>query len=537
MERDMLMDDTDRIVVVGAGLSGLAALKELLEAGLNAVCYEKRLDIGGVFSEGGTYDSVELTVSNYFMAYSDLMPYGEEVRFWSRKEYKDYLDKYAEKFHLRERIIFDRTLDILEEHESGQWTAHFKNSHGVVESVTAQRVVICSGQFQKPNIPSLKGLDSFNGPVIHSSQYKNAELLKAFHNKKVLCFGMGESAADVIAEVASVAKKTILSLRRHHMFSSRYVSREKKKFGYATIDVLQSRYYHSLPAALKTDKVRKVAQDAVDHPSYEDGKPTARQLMCEHVLSAGDEPGSVVTKTERIFEAQSKYDFIVDATGVERIEGHKVTFISGKEETFDAILLCTGFRFDLPFLPERYQFKDIRDCYLQMFHPNLKETVSFVGFARPQQGGVPLMAEMQSRYLAQVLNGQKTLPEDMADQAHKDADKWRHEFYETPNVFGLVNGLRFNEHLAELIGCVPPVPNILLSPQKYFCYWFSHVWPSQYRLQGPGAREEAKQHWHKAPSATGWKQNVKSWLMMLYLRRRKGPHFDEKHRWRPILPR
>lgn len=526
----------ESVVVIGAGLSGLVALKELLATGMDVKCFEKGNDIGGVFSEIGTYDSVELTVSNYFMAYSDFMPYDEEIRFWKRSEYKDYLDAYAEKFNLRKHIQFNAALENVEQLESGRWQLSITDTNsgateGTTEKVVADRVAICSGQFQEANIPKIAGLETFSGPVIHSSQYTNVANLEQFHDKKVLCFGMGESAADIIAEIASIAKRTILSLRRHHMFSCRYVSREKKPFGYTTIDVLQSRFYHSLPAKFKSRRVRRVAKD-----SCAGHCPTpSRKLMSDHILAAGDEPGSVVTKTERIFNAQAEYDFVIDVSGVKSIENNTVEFNSGTRETFDAVMFCTGFKFHLPYLPEAYQFSDIRECYLQMFHPKIDSSLAFVGFARPQQGGVPLMSELQSRYLAMIWSGKVSLPKDIKSLAEADAQRWQTEFYETPKVFGLVNGLRFNERLAALIGCRPPCPNFFTHPKQYFCYWFSHVWPSQYRLVGPDSCNDAKARWDQAPSATSPKENLKSFLLMHYFRLRALFPASLKNKWRPIV--
>ena len=62
-------------VVIGAGPCGLVATKELLEAGHDVVCLEQSHVIGGVFStlRESSYDDLFLTVSNVFMAYSDLV--------------------------------------------------------------------------------------------------------------------------------------------------------------------------------------------------------------------------------------------------------------------------------------------------------------------------------------------------------------------------------------------------------------------------------------------------------------------------------
>lgn len=474
------------IAVIGAGLSGLATIKELLEAGHNVVCFEKSGDIGGVFSDHGTYDSVRLTVSNYFMAYSDFMPYEDTVRFWTRAEYKAYLDRYADQFELRPHIRFNTHVEKLEQ-RGARWAIHLSRD-GQSESPTFDRVAVCAGQFQFPSIPELPGLNGFEGTIIHSSEYTNTAETKALHGRRALCFGMGESAADIVAEIAEVASETVLSLRRYHMFATRCV-------GDLPIDAIQSRYWHTLPIATKSKEVRDVWRKQVQHSPN-----LATRLLGIHILCADDEPGSVVTKTERIFAAQADHGLDIDVGGVREFRGNTAIFNSGREQEFDALVFCTGFRFSLPFLPEELQFNDIRECFLQMIHPNIGESLAFIGFVRPQQGGIPLMAELQARYWALLCSGERTLPSDIAQRAEKDAERWRNEFFVTPHVFGLVNGLRFNDSIAELIGCKPPMPNPLRDRDGFLHYWFHHIWPCQYRLTGPGNREEARRMWMKSPA-------------------------------------
>lgn len=226
----------------------------------------------------------------------------------------------------------------------------------------------------------------------------------------------------------------------------------------------------------------------------------ADRYTAEHMLVAPDEPGAVVTKSERIFDAIAN-GMQVDIGGIEEIKGSTVVFKSGRVQTFDAIVLCTGFEFSVPFLNLKQQLSDIRDFYLQMFHPELKDKAAFIGFARPQQGGIPLMAELQARYYALVLSGKRALPANMADLTAAHKLMWEQEFYETPHVFGLVNGLRYNEMVSELIRCRPQPPFPLIHPRQFLVYWFHHVWPCQFRLIGPGARPAAQQQWLQAPTA------------------------------------
>src|SRR4051812_40359646 len=97
-----------RVCVVGAGASGLVAIKELLEEGHRVRCFEQSSHQGGVFNappEGRAYDSLKLTVSNYFWVFSSSPPDLEEPRrYWTKDEYSAYLLRYADHFGLHEHI-------------------------------------------------------------------------------------------------------------------------------------------------------------------------------------------------------------------------------------------------------------------------------------------------------------------------------------------------------------------------------------------------------------------------------------------------
>jgi dimethylaniline monooxygenase (N-oxide forming) len=294
------------------------------------------------------------------------------------------------------------------------------------------------------------------------------------------------------------------------------------------IDAVQTRHWHSLPVNEKAQQVRKTWRKIVQN-----GKDPVLRLLGEHILCAEEEPGSVVTKTERIFEAQAAGKLDIEVGQVEQIQGSRVTFSSGRQEDFDGIVLCTGFAFSLPFLTKEDQFGDIRDCYLQMFHPRLPE-VAFLGFVRPQQGGIPLMAELQARYLALVWGGQRTLPSNIETLARADGQKWRDEFFATPHVFGLVNGLRYNENVADLIGCRPPIPNPVTHFDEHLRYWFHHIWPSQYRQVGPGAVPEATDRWKEAPGFHSRSDQVRMLRDMWTTRAKSLVVRDGRAKWRPI---
>lgn len=75
------MSEKQKVAVIGGGLAGLTTIKQLRDEGHEVICFEKGPSVGGVFAPSGCYDSTMLTISNYFMAYSDFLPEDERLKF------------------------------------------------------------------------------------------------------------------------------------------------------------------------------------------------------------------------------------------------------------------------------------------------------------------------------------------------------------------------------------------------------------------------------------------------------------------------
>ena len=76
-----------KVLVIGAGPSGLAATKECLVQGFDVDCVEAVSYIGGVFGKdkSACYDDLYLTTSNVYMAFSDFPCKDPNLRY-SRKD-------------------------------------------------------------------------------------------------------------------------------------------------------------------------------------------------------------------------------------------------------------------------------------------------------------------------------------------------------------------------------------------------------------------------------------------------------------------
>ena len=234
------MAKKERVCVIGAGLSGLIAMKELLEKGHDVTCYEKELREGGVFNfpTGVAYDTMRLTVSQHFMCFTWMPARSQETReLWTRIQYAQYLQSFAERFDLFRYIQFNTEVQAIELCQGGQVRVTSRHSTESYER-TFDAVAICQGAFRADARAHAKHRWSgyFPGKVVHSGTYNDPE---SFKGMRVLCVGMGETAADITLQISEVVATCTLSMRTFPEIIKRY-----RGPGRRTTDVDSTRLFH-----------------------------------------------------------------------------------------------------------------------------------------------------------------------------------------------------------------------------------------------------------------------------------------------------
>lgn len=471
------------ICVIGAGVSGLCTIKELIEEGHQVTCFEQYEREGGVFyyspHKGGVYDSTLLTISNYHMAFSAFPPAnGEGRRFWTRSEYSDYLLAYARKFDLLKHIKFNHKVVKLKKNNLGNYVIQVKNSHSVVQDYEFDSIAICTGNNHHPNIPIFEGQQSFQGQIIHSYSYKNAS---PFINKRVLIVGIGETGADVAHEIANVAQSTMLSIRR-------YPSLAKRWYESHTADINTSRALYSL----NLEKLNTVTQ-AVTEKAISSAPNPEIKILREWNAKVPRFFSQLHTKNtiflQDIVEGRLQYNM----TGIKSLQETRVLFNDDQFFEPDVIMCCTGYQDRFDFIDSNLpaaNLTNVRDLYKHMIHPELGKSLAFIGFARPASGGAPAASEMQARYFALLQSEKRTLPDpDTLKQMTVTENAEEEAFFSgSPRVKSLVNWSHYMDAMAKLIDCQPQllVWDLILSYKLWFGTQFSY----QYRLRGPGAKPE-----------------------------------------------
>ncbi|KAM7508780.1 hypothetical protein LguiA_019233 [Lonicera macranthoides] len=354
------MSTSLKVAVIGAGVSGLLAGRELLSEGHQVVIYEKMDRPGGTWIydprvdsdplgfdpdrevvHGSLYKSLRTNLPRPAMGFSDY-PLEDRVNgdariFPGHEEVLKFLEDFASDFGLGELIRFGSEVVRVDTAGEGEWVVESRSTSRAGKEVELfDAVVVCNGHHTEPRLPNLPGIEKWPGKQIHSHNYRVPE---PFRDQVVVMIGSGPSAYDISREIATVAKEVHLSSRT---------------------------------------------------PGIEVAKFKNHDNMWQH----------------------SKINY-VDEDGT-------VAFEDGFSIQADTIFHCTGYKFHFPFLKTKgivsVEDNRVGPLYKHVFPPQLAPRLSFIGL--PQKAIIFRMLELQAKWVAKTLSGKVILPskeEMMAD--------------------------------------------------------------------------------------------------------------------------
>ena len=208
---------TERIntVIVGGGQAGLAISYYLRQQGREHVVLERAPAVANAW-RNQRWDSFTLVTPNFQVRmpgaeYAGDDPFG----FMSRAEVIKYFDDYVERFALPVRSRVEVTT--VEKSQQGYLV---RTSEGEYE---AANVVIATGLYQSPKIPSFSTAIPPGILQIHSMDYKNPSPLPL---GPVLVVGTGQSGAQIAEELYQSGRKVYLSIGSAGRVPRRYRGRD-----------------------------------------------------------------------------------------------------------------------------------------------------------------------------------------------------------------------------------------------------------------------------------------------------------------------
>ena len=198
------------VLVIGAGMSGLLAAIQLEQAGIPYTVIEKNSGVGGTWFEN-TYPGCRVDVGNHFYCYSFEPNHRWSEYFSQHAELRDYFERCASKHGVLAQIRFEtEVVSARFDERSACWAVRVRSQGGAEETLTAQALISAVGQLNRPKLPAIRGLESFEGPAFHSARWEHPHSLKG---KRVAVIGTGASALQLVPEVAREAQRLFVFQR------------------------------------------------------------------------------------------------------------------------------------------------------------------------------------------------------------------------------------------------------------------------------------------------------------------------------------
>lgn len=219
-----------RVAVIGAGPSGLAVLRAFQTAKANGdeipeiVCFEKQDNWGGLWNYTWRTgldqygEAVHGSMYRYlwsngpkegleFADYSFEEHFGKQIASYPpRSVLFDYIEGRIKKTEVRDWIKFSTAVKNVEQSDDGFTVTTCDLTTSKTNVGYFDHVIVCSGHFSTPNMPSFDGFERFPGRILHAHDFRDAT---EFHGKDVLLIGTSYSAEDIGSQCWKYGAKSI----------------------------------------------------------------------------------------------------------------------------------------------------------------------------------------------------------------------------------------------------------------------------------------------------------------------------------------
>ena len=304
------------------------------------------------------------------------------------------------------------------------------------EYLAFDRLVMASGSNSKPYTPEIKGIEKFNGQIMHSQAFKNPSM---FENKTVLIVGISNSSADATSLLIGAGAAKVYVSHRRKFITVRRMTKGKPLDCYLTLrnQMLGSWLQRLAPTfqARLTTKILEMLQN--QH------FPKLKKQLCQNDRRNYPPHGHFVpvmseNLADNFIEGKAQsVQAIEEVTGPSSVKLH-----DGEElRDIDGILFCTGLHPDLASMlpssadpynqahaPELYatlpaDYVDDRRVsrvyrgFLSLQYPN---SLAFLGTTLLLRPDFPFY-DLLTMALAQLWSGKSSMPTEQDMKANADA--------------------------------------------------------------------------------------------------------------------
>ena len=422
-----------KVLVIGAGVSGICAAVNLQAAQVPYIHVEKHTSVGGTWYEN-RYPGAGVDTPNHLYSFS-FSTYDWTKYFALRDELYAYLNHVADEFNLKPSIQFDTAVaSVVYDQDRQLWDATLRHGDGSIDTVSANVVISGTGIFNPLVYPKIEGLDSFAGPAVHTAAWP-ADL--DLHGKKVAIIGNGASCMQIAPEIQNDVESLTIFQRTLHWAAPfdqfRKVVPEPIRFLLKEMPIYQSWYRVRLGWTFN-DRIHSALQKDPnwEHPdrSLNAANDGHRAYFTEYIKTELGERVDLLDQVlpkfppfgKRMLMDNGWYRMLrnpkvnlVDSH-VTKIEPHALIDENGTAHETDVLLLATGFdvlRFITTFEATGRSGRSLREvweddnakAYMGTAIPDFPNFFTLYGpNLQPGHGGsLIFVVEMQVRYIMDLI--------------------------------------------------------------------------------------------------------------------------------------
>jgi 4-hydroxyacetophenone monooxygenase len=191
------------VVVIGAGLSGIAAAVQLKRLGIRFVVVDRQAGIGGTWFLNH-YPDARVDVGSHLFQFTFEKRHPWTEFFASAGETQAYLDTIVDKHGVRaEMRLGTEVTQALWNDSKNMWQLTLVGANDAEQHLEANFVISASGLFSTPNaVPDIDGIEAYKGRMFHTTGWDHDYDLQG---KRVAIIGNGSSGAQLMPAIARTA--------------------------------------------------------------------------------------------------------------------------------------------------------------------------------------------------------------------------------------------------------------------------------------------------------------------------------------------
>jgi 4-hydroxyacetophenone monooxygenase len=350
-----------KVVIAGAGFSGIVMGMRLKQAGIPFVILEKNDAIGGTWYEN-TYPGIGVDTPCHFYSFS-LLPNPDWPDFFSKgPQILAYLNRIADAFGVREHIRFNQQVRSAAYDENAcRWLIDIEKQDGRCETLLANVFVSAVGILNRPAVPPIPGLETFAGDKFHSARWDHHVDL---NGKRVAMVGTGASGIQIGPSIApQVGQLTIFQRSKHWVikhpmyhegvpeavaWASRHIPYYQDWFRYGLFWAASDGFHHTLKMdpdwpdrarSLNADNAR-MREELIAYATAELG---GRADLLEKTIPEYPPFGKRMLRDNDWYKMLLRSNVELFAGEIDRVEADGIV-AGGKKYPVDVIVLATGFQ-------------------------------------------------------------------------------------------------------------------------------------------------------------------------------------------------